>query len=244
MEFARKGRWEVTPAEAFAIQRELAGEVSLEDQLGAVELVGAVDLAVGRVGELGRAAAVVWRPDTGEVVESVAIEQPLRMPYIPGLLAFREGPLLEEVLRQVESEPDVLLLDGQGIAHPRGCGIACQFGVLLDRPTIGVAKSRLFGTAAEPGPLPGDRVPLLDPRGREIGTVLRTRERSKPLWVSPGSHVSPERAAEVVLSCVRGHRLPEPLWLADRLSKERLRGERAGMEERGNGPVGERARGD
>jgi deoxyribonuclease V len=158
------------------------------------------------------------------VVESVAVELPLRMPYIPGLLAFREGPLVEAALRQVRSEPDVVLVDGQGLAHPRRCGIACQLGVYLDRPAIGVAKSRLTGHAPEPGPEPGDREPLLTPDGTQIGVLLRTRLRSKPLYVSPGHYVSPDRAGEIVMSCVRGHRLPEPIHLADRLSKERDRG--------------------
>ena len=221
MEFARQPRWDVSVAEAIAIQRELAQLVSLEDRVGALNLVGAVDLAVGRVGELGRAAAVVWRSSDGTVVEQMAIERRLTIPYIPGLLAFREGPLVEEALRLIRSEPDVILCDGQGLAHPRRCGIACQVGVLLDRPTIGIGKSRLYGIDRVPGPNPGDREPLLAPDGDLLGVILRTRAGSKPVYVSPGNHVSPERAGEIVFACLRGHRLPEPVFLADRLSKER-----------------------
>ena len=223
MEFVLQPKWDVSVPEAMAQQRELARLVSLEDRVTRPALVAGVDLAVGRVGELGRAAMVVWRAEDGAVVESVAIEKELRMPYIPGLLAFREGPLVEEALRAVQSEPDVLLVDGQGLAHPRRAGIACHVGVHLGRPTIGVGKSRLFGRAAEPGPQPGDREPLLNPAGEQIGVVLRTRPRSKPLFVSPGHRVSPETAAEIVMRCLRGHRLPEPIFLADRLSKDRPR---------------------
>jgi deoxyribonuclease V len=223
MDFARQPRWDVTLEEARALQRELAAEVSLVDRLpAAVEVVGAVDMAVGRVGEVGRAALVVWRASDGAVVEERAIERALAMPYIPGLLAFREGPLLEDVLRQCETEFEVLLVDGAGLGHPRRCGIACQIGIYLDRPTVGVAKSRLLGTAEEPRPEPGSTSPLLD-KGERIGTVLRTRLRGNPLYVSPGHHVSHETAARVAMACVRGHRLPEPLFLADRLSKERGR---------------------
>jgi deoxyribonuclease V len=221
VEFARKGRWDVSFKEAVAQQRELAPLVSLADRVEAPRLVAALDLAVGRMGETGRAAVVVWRPDDGSVVESVAIERPLTIPYVPGLLAYREGPLGEEALRAVQTEPDLVLIDGHGLAHPRLFGVACHFGVLLDRPTIGVGKSRLFGRHDEPGPNSGDRAPLYDGAGEQIGVVLRTRLRSKPVYVSPGNHVSIETAADLVMTCVRGHRLPEPIFLADRLSKDR-----------------------
>src|SRR5262249_634538 len=137
------------------------------------------------------------------------------------LLALREGPLIEEALLQLRAEPDVLLMDGHGIAHPRGCGITSQVGVLLDRPTIGVAKSRLWGQPRQPGPPPRAPEPLLAPDASQTGVALRTRAGSKPLYISPGNHVSLQRAAEIVLACVRGHRLPEPTHIADRLSKER-----------------------
>ena len=221
MEFKHAPRWVVSPAEARAVQRELASRVSLQDRVERLDLVAGVDLAVGRFGETGRGALVVWRPEDGAVVEQVTVAAELAMPYIPGLLAFREGPVVEALLRKMRSVPDVIFLDGQGLAHPRACGIACQVGVLLDHPTVGVAKSRLYGEHEEPGPAPGDRAPLRAPDGREIGTVLRTSLRGKPLYVSPGHGVAVERAAELVWRCVRGHRLPEPTFLADRLSKTR-----------------------
>jgi deoxyribonuclease V len=222
VDFAVTPRWDLPIPEAAALQRQLAARVSLDDRVRRLDLVAGIDLALGRYAGEGRAAVVVWRSVDGEVVEQVTVEQPLRMPYVPGLLAFREGPLAEAALRSLRAEPDLLLFDGQGIAHPRGLGIAAHLGVLLDRPAVGVAKSRLFGRADEPGPYPGDRADLLAPDGRRIGIVLRTRLKGKPLWVSPGHAVSVDRAAECVMACLRGHRLPEPVWLADRLSKARL----------------------
>lgn len=223
MEFAREPRWDLSPTEAIALQRELAAYVRLEDRLAGIELVAGVDMALGRFAETGRAAVVVWRVSDGAVVEQVALELPISLPYIPGLLAFREGPLVEAALRQIRSEPDLIMVDGQGIAHPRGMGIAAHLGVLLGRPTLGVGKTRLFGRAEEPGPEPGDRTPLLAPNGEQIGVFLRTSRRGNPVYVSPGQYLTPSTAAEAVMTCVRGHRLPEPIFLADRLSKDRIR---------------------
>ena len=220
MQFLYPSRWNLAPRDAIAFQRELAQQVRLEDRIDRVELVAGVDLAFPQEG-IGRAAIVVWRASDNVVVEEVSVDVPVTFPYVPGLLAFREGPAAEAAFRALQTEPDLVMVDGQGIAHPRGLGIAAHLGVLLDRPTIGVAKSRLFGRGEEPGLDPGDREPLLAPDGRQIGVLLRTRPRSKPLWVSPGQYVTPDRAAEIVLACTRGHRLPEPTFLADRLSKVR-----------------------
>jgi deoxyribonuclease V len=224
MEFVRPARWDLPARDAIALQRELASLVSLTDDLAsveAVELVLGLDMALGRFTDHGRAAAVLWRPSDGEVLERHTVELPIRIPYIPGLLAFREGPLVEAVLREVRTEPDVVMVDGQGIAHPRRLGIAAHLGVLLDRPSIGIGKTRLFGRAEDPGPEPGDRTPLLAPDGAQIGVLLRTSTRGNPLYVSPGHRVSPSMAGDIAMACVRGHRLPEPVFLADRLSKTR-----------------------
>lgn len=223
MEFARTPRWDLSVAEMIAVQKEMAPLVSLETTVEEVRLVAGVDLALGREDEPGRGVVVVWRPADGAVVEESVVEMPITIPYIPGLLAFREGPLVEAALRNLKSEPDLLLFDGQGIAHPRGLGIAAQVGVLLDRPTIGIGKTRLFGRAEDPGPEPGSRTPLLHPDGRLLGALLRTRRGCKPVYVTPGHRVSPDAAADLAMNCVRGHRLPEPVHLADRLSKTRER---------------------
>ncbi len=221
MQFHRQPQWDITPREAFALQARLADEVLIEGVPEHVELVAGVDLAFGQDGETGRAAAVVWRPATNEVVEEVVVHRPVTFPYVPGLLAFREGPLIQEALESLQHEPDLLMMDGQGIAHPRRLGIAAHVGVLLDRPTIGVAKSRLTGTADDLGPNPGDRTPLIAKDGEQIGYLLRTRLRSNPLWISPGHRITCEAAVDWVFRCCRGYRLPEPTRLADKLSKDR-----------------------
>ncbi|MGV3724274.1 MAG: endonuclease V [Actinomycetota bacterium] len=222
MDIGPEFRWDLTPTEAVALQREWASKVLLEDPPKPPELIAGVDMALGRFDSTGRAAVVVWRVPDGAVVEEVALELPLTMPYVPGLLAFREGPLVMEALRQLESEPDLIMVDGQGIAHPRRCGIGALLGVLLNRPTIGVGKTRLYGRAEGPGLAAGDRTPLLAPDGSQLGVLLRTHKRGRPLYVSPGHRITPETAGNLVMSCVRGHRLPEPIYLADKLSKTRL----------------------
>jgi deoxyribonuclease V len=222
MDIRAEFRWDITPTEAVALQREWASKVLLEDPPKPPELIAGVDMALGRFAATGRAAVVVWRASDGAVVEEVALELPLTIPDIPGLLAFREGPLVMEALRQLVSEPDLIMVDGQGIAHPRRCGIGALLGVLLDRPTIGVGKTRLYGRAEEPGLAAGDRTPLLAPDGSQLGVLLRTHKRGRPLYVSPGHSITPDTAGDLVMSCVRGHRLPEPIYLADKLSKTRL----------------------
>lgn len=219
MLFVRPSRWNLTPTEAVAFQRELAPLVSTVDRLGEWRLVAAVDLALALFAKEGRGAVVVWDRETGDVVETAAVQRPIPMPYVPGLLAFREGPLIEEALAQIRSEPDVIMVDGHGIIHPRRMGIGAHIGVLADRVTLGIGKTHFYGSYDLPGPNAGDRTPLYAPDGEQLGVVLRTRAGSKPIFVSPGQHISPETAADVVMRCTAGHRLPEPLRLADRLSK-------------------------
>jgi deoxyribonuclease V len=221
--FARSPHWNLTFTEAARLQTELAPLVSFDDRVPPCNLVAAVDLAMGRWAKTGRVAVVVWRPSDGEVVEEALLELPMTVPYVAGFLALREGPLIEEALKEIRSEPDVLLVDGHGVCHPRRFGIAAQLGVLLDRVTIGVGKTHLCGMRCEPGPETGDRVPLLTEQGEQIAVLLRSRTGSKPIYVSTGHRISHDAAAEVVMTCMRGHRLPEPLFLADRLSKTRLR---------------------
>jgi deoxyribonuclease V len=221
MEFAQTPQWDLPPAEAQRRQRELARQVILEDGFSGLSLVAGVDVSVPREGDLGRAAVVVWRPADGAVVEQVTAEARVLFPYVPGLLAFREGPPIEAALRRLKTEPDLFIVDGQGIAHPRRLGIAAHLGVLLDRPTIGCAKSRLYGIDAEPGPDAGASVPLRAPDGSRLGSILRTRAGTNPLYVSPGHRISFETAESAVVACCRGYRLPEPQRLADKLSKAR-----------------------
>jgi deoxyribonuclease V len=142
----------------------------------------------------------------------VTADAPLVFPYIPGLLAFREGPAVLAAWEKLSLKPDLLMFDGQGIAHPRGIGIAAQMGLWLDTPAIGVAKSRLYGCHAEVGARPGDQVELRDESdlARLIGAVLRTREKTNPLYISPGHLIDCDHAVAFTLACCRGYRLPEP----------------------------------
>jgi len=174
-----------------------------------------VDISVDREAGRGTGAVVVLSYPELEVVEVAVAEAPLTFPYVPGLLSFREVPVLREAFRRVAGPLDLLLVDGQGYAHPRRFGLACQLGLLLDVPAIGCAKSRLLG---EPrgalAPAAGSRVDLVD-KGEVIGSVLRTRAGVRPLFVSAGHRIGLAEAVAWTLRCCKGYRLPEPARLAD-----------------------------
>jgi deoxyribonuclease V len=152
---------------------------------------------------------VVLSADTGVLVEAQTAVADTPFPYVPGLLTFREGPVLLEAFAKVESDPDAVIFDGQGVAHPRRIGLAAHMGLWLDKPCIGCAKTRLIGTYREPGKRPGAVRPLLD--GDEvIGHVVRTKKKVKPLFVSVRHRIDLASAVRVVLGCCRGYRIPEP----------------------------------
>lgn len=200
------------------MQSELRERLVLKWDGRAVHTVAGVD--IGLSGEAARAAIVVLRYPDLAPLEGVTAQVPLQFPYVPGLLAFREGPAFLAAWDKLQNLPDLIMFDGQGIAHPRGVGIAAQMGLWLERPTIGVAKSRLYGRHVEPGPNPGDLAELFDQRNpqRIIGAVLRTKARVKPLYVSPGHLVDVPHAVEFVLRCVAGYRLPETTRWAHRVA--------------------------
>jgi deoxyribonuclease V len=218
--------WNIGEDEARRLQKELAHQVSQVDDLGDLRTVAGVDLGyprslTGPAGEeIGRAAVVVLEYPGLEPVEERIVHRPVSFPYVPGLLSFREAPVGLAALGELATPPDLLIVDGHGRAHPRRFGIACHLGVLLDLPTIGCAKSILVGHAAEPGPSPGDWTPLTH-RDEIIGAVLRTRTGVKPVYLSVGHRISLETAVAVVISCLRGYRLPEPTRLADRIASQR-----------------------
>ena len=220
--------WDLTATAARALQRQLAAQVVLEDRFGPIERVAGVDVGFPRRGdqEMARAVAVLLRyPDLAPLAESI-VEEPVRFPYVPGLLSFRETPAVLSALQRLPAPPDLVLVDGQGRAHPRRFGIACHLGLLLDRPTLGCAKSRLVGEHAEPGSEAGAWSPLLH-HGETIGAVVRTRTGVKPLFVSVGHRLSLETAVSLVLACCHGLRLPEPTRLADQLASGRTPAARA-----------------
>jgi len=207
--------WDIPVEEAMAIQHRLASQVVLTWDGRPVRRVAGVD--VGFPGERGRAAvAVLSFPDL-QFLDSARAEIEISFPYIPGLLAFREGPVILAALEQLSVEPDLLIFDGHGLAHPRRMGIATHMGVLLDMPSIGCAKSRLVGTHQEPGPSRGSYTWLYD-EGEVIGAVLRTREGVSPVYVSIGNRIDLETAVDFLLRCCTRYRLPEPIRWAHRLA--------------------------
>ena len=164
---------------------------------------------------------VVLRFPSLELVEKVYNYGPVTMPYVPGFLSFREAPNVIQAFAKLTHKPDVVMVDGHGIAHPRRMGIAAQLGVLLDMPTFGVAKQKLTGTYQEPGPVKGDNTPLTDAKtGELIGQVLRSKDKVQPLFVSPGHRCDQATATRLTLACLRGYKLPEPTRLADHWAEE------------------------
>lgn len=230
--------WPETPAEARAEQARLAPLVIREDRLDDVRRVAGLDVHYDAARGLAFAAAVLVDASSLELEASALACAPLCFPYLPGLLSFREAPAGLAALALLDPRPDLLLVDGQGLAHPRRFGLACHIGLLADLPTIGVAKSRLVGEHGELPPGAGARVPLLD-RGETIGAVVRTRDRVRPLFVSIGHRVSLETAVRWTLRLRAGRRLPEPTRLADRLS--RCHFERADRVEEGGEMAAERS---
>ena len=218
MEIQFPESWPTTAAEAIALQQTLATRVIATDQLPqAIQYVAGVDAGFEDNGQTTRAAVVVLSfPDLSPVEEAL-VRTPTTFPYVPGLLSFREAPAVLEALAQLQTSPDVILCDGQGLAHPRRFGIACHLGLICDLPSIGVAKSRLIGTHAEPPTEKGAWIPLMD-KGDRIGAVLCSRANTKPLYISAGHKISLETALDLVLRCTPRYRLPETTRYADRLA--------------------------
>lgn len=206
--------WDLDLAAATELQKRLAPEIDTETPVTDWQIVAGTDVSYNRLSPIHHAAVVVLDAASGQVIERRSATARVRFPYVPGFLSFREIPALLEALAQVESRPDVVLCDGQGIAHPRRMGIASHLGLWLEVPTIGCAKSRLFGRYEEPGPRRGDQTDLLDPAGRVIGAVLRTKDRVKPVFVSPGHRCDVASTVAIVLALSGRYRLPTPTRLA------------------------------
>lgn len=220
MKIDQRHAWPATISEAIAIQEQLRGEVTAADELGTVQHVAGVDVGYESDNTTARAAvAVLSFPDL-ELLEYKIARRAPAFPYIPGFLSFREVPAVLDALEALSLAPDLLLCDGQGIAHPRRFGLACHLGVLTNIPSIGVAKSRFIGEHDE---LPAERgswQPLRD-KGETIGAVLRTRSGVNPLYVSIGHRVSLPGAIDCVLRCTPKYRLPETTRWADKLASGR-----------------------
>lgn len=223
-------RWDLSIAQARELQTQLATEVLLAKRLPAIKFVAGVDVGFEQK-HTARAAVAVLRAADLQLVDFAIARLPVSFPYVPGYLSFRECPVILEALGQLEQLPDLLLCDGQGIAHPRRFGVACHIGLLTGIPSIGVAKSRLVGHHAEPAPDKGSWQPLLDKprlpdeieRDEEIcvGAVLRSRDGVKPLYISPGHRVDLDTSLEWVMRCLGRYRLPETTRWADGIASHR-----------------------
>jgi deoxyribonuclease V len=211
--------WVIKQDKAIALQRELAKRVVHEDRLDEVRHIAGVDMAINEESDMARAAVVLLSYPALEIEERHVYEEPVRMPYIPGLLSFRELPCILGAFDLLKQQPELVMVDGQGIAHPRRLGIASHLGLWLDLPTIGCAKSILIGHHEPLSEEAGSWVPLKADR-EVIGAALRTRAHVKPMIISPGHRISLETSLRYVLACCKGYRLPEPTRLADKLSKD------------------------
>lgn len=214
-------RWNLTPTEAVELQRELAHRVIREDDFPLpVKTVAGIDLGYDVAANFSRAVVAVLGFPSLEVIETQEALSPIQFPYIPGLLSFREIPVVIEAIEKLKNIPDLILYDGVGIAHPRRFGIASHVGVVTDIPTIGVAKSLLVGKYENLGEERGSIAPIMN-RGEHIGTALRTRTSVKPVFVSIGHRISLETAVEYVRQCTTKYRLPETTRIADKLASYR-----------------------
>lgn len=215
------GDWDGTPARARELQRVLAAQVRLEDTWPRpLRTVAGFDVGFEDDGATTRAAVVLLDAESRALLDSRVARVPTTMPYVPGLLSFRELPALMAALDLLGRRPDLAFVDGQGIAHPRRLGIAAHFGLASGLPSLGVAKKRLAGQFEEPGPEPGSHTPILL-HGEQVGWALRSKRRCNPLIVSPGHGVSLDGALALTERFLAGYRLPEPTRLADRLASRR-----------------------
>ncbi|MBM2824828.1 MAG: hypothetical protein HW402_492 [Dehalococcoidales bacterium] len=213
MRVKRLHGWQLSIPEALALQRQLAAQVTITAEVVRPRFIAGVDLAVGRGQTEATGAVVVLSYPELKLVETEVVQGRLDFPYIPGLLSFRESPLTLAAFEKLNITPDVVLVDGQGLAHPRRFGLACHLGLFLDTPTIGCAKSLLCGRHEVPGVEPGSYAEIVD-KGETIGVALRTKLGVKPVYVSIGHKLDLKTAVYWVRACCRGYRLPEPLRLA------------------------------
>jgi deoxyribonuclease V len=217
MDYRRLHPWDVSPSEAIRIQRDLRAQVVDHDAEPAdFRTIAGMDVSYDKHSPWLFAAIVVLRLPGFQQAETVGVRADAKFPYVPGLLSFRESPAGLEAWERLRTRPDCLICDGHGYAHPRRFGFACHFGLLVDLPTIGFAKSVLIGSFKAPGSPRGSRTDLED-AGEVIGAALRTREAAEPVFVSVGHRISLEKAAETILACSAGYRIPEPIRQAHAL---------------------------
>ncbi len=213
MEYSMLHEWPTTREEAYAIQEEMAGRVELYANTQSPQLIAAVDTAYGyNAGTLFAAVVVTTFPEI-EIVERTYHYGPLNFPYTPGLFYFREGPVIIEALGRVNSDPDLVIIHGHGLAHPKRCGMACSIGLTFDKPTIGCTRKLLTGYHRPVGEAKGSCQPIMI-RSKEVGLVYRSKDNVKPIFISPAYKCDLNQAKEIIVQNLRGYRLPEPLRLA------------------------------
>jgi deoxyribonuclease V len=209
MKIRKLHSWDLTPKQAIALQKELAAQIDTRRTLKKCNLIAGADCSYNRFSPILYAAVVVLQASDLTIVETQGLVGECRFPYVPGLLSFREVPIFLDVFAKLKHRPDAVMLDGQGWAHPRRIGLACHAGLWLGVPCFGCAKTRLIGEHDEPGPNVGDFAPLRD-KGQIIGSVVRTKLRTKPVYVSSGHQIDLPSAVRLTLASGRGYRIPEP----------------------------------
>ncbi|MDB4984374.1 MAG: deoxyribonuclease [Patescibacteria group bacterium] len=208
----------MSPTEAVALQKKLREELRHISLPRKPKFIAGADVSLERFGTELFAGIIVLSYPSLEIVEHSCIKTPVTFPYVPGLLSFREIPGLLECWDALKTKPDVVVVDGHGIAHPRRLGIAAHFGLVADVPTIGCAKSRLYGEYDMPSEEPGSETEIIDPKtGEVIGIALRSKKKSNPLLISPGNLITLAESLSIIKTCLRGYRLPEPTRLAHNL---------------------------
>jgi len=241
--FEQLHEWSLTPREAVELQKRLRERVRVAPLKKKIETVAGADISFNKFDPVVYAAVVVLRLPSLEVVEEAGVVSETKFPYVPGLLSFRETPSVLEAWAKLKTEPDAVMFDGQGLAHPRRVGIASHVGLIIDRPTLGCAKSVLVGKYEEPAPERGAWTPLVD-KGETVGAALRTKTRVQPIYVSPGHLIDTDGAVELTLRCDGGYRQPEPTRRAHLLVNALRRGERTptsgeSSQKSGDGPEGQ-----
>ena len=222
--FEQLHEWSLTPREAVELQKRLHERVRVAPLRKKIETVAGADISFNKFDPVVYAAVVVLRLPSLEVVEEAGVVSETKFPYVPGLLSFRESPSVLEAWAKLKTEPDAVMFDGQGLAHPRRVGIACHVGLIIKRPTLGCAKSVLVGKFEEPGEERGAWSPMVD-RGETVGAALRTKTRVQPVYVSPGHLIDLEGAVDLTLRCDGGYRQPEPTRRAHLLVNALRRGD-------------------
>ncbi len=224
--FKNLHHWKLTPREAIELQKELRADVRIEPLTHSVKTIAGADISFNKFSNTVYAGLVVLRLPALEVIEEVGVVSETGFPYVPGLLSFRESPSVLEAWAKLKTEPDAVMFDGQGIAHPRRVGIASHVGLIVERPTLGCAKSVLVGKYEEPEKTRGAWTELID-KGEVVGAAVRTKNNVQPIFVSPGHLIDLASAINLTLQCDGGYRQPEPTRRAHLLVNALRRGERA-----------------